>query len=122
MSTANLIMVNIDCANPPRQAAFYAGVLGWDVTHSQDEYSMVSDGRTSIGFGKVDDYTPPAWPDTSAGKRFHLDLSVTDLAEAEKRCHELGASTPEFQPGGQSWRVLLDPEGQPFCLCPTTDS
>jgi catechol 2,3-dioxygenase-like lactoylglutathione lyase family enzyme len=122
MSTASLIMVNIDCANPPQQAAFYAAVLGWDVTHSQDEYAMISDGRTSIGFGKVDDYTPPAWPDSTDAKRFHLDLSVRDVATTETLCHELGARTPEFQPGGERWRVLLDPAGQPFCLCPNTDS
>ena len=119
MSTASLIMVNLDCANPPEQAAFYGGVLGWDVTHSQDEYAMISDGTTSIGFGRVDNYTPPAWPDTTSAKRYHLDLSVPDVDEAEKRAHELGASTPEHQPGGDKWRVLLDPAGHPFCLCPS---
>jgi predicted enzyme related to lactoylglutathione lyase len=122
MSSASLIMVNLDCANPPQQAAFYGGVLGWDITHSQDEYAMISDGQTSIGFGKVDDYTAPAWPDATGAKRFHLDLSVQDVAATEKRCHELGARTPEFQPGGEGWRVLLDPAGHPFCLCPRKDS
>jgi len=121
MTTAGLIMVNLDCADPARQAAFYAAVLGWDVTHSQDEYAMISDGKTSIGFGRVEGYKPPAWPDTTAEKRYHLDLGVADLAEAEKRCHELGATTPDFQPG-ENWRVLLDPDGQPFCLCVTQSS
>jgi len=28
----------------------------------------------------------------------------------------LGATTPEYQPG-ETWRVMLDPAGHPFCLC-----
>jgi hypothetical protein len=72
---------------------------------------MISDGRMSIGFGKVDDYTPAAWPDATAAKRFHLELSVQDVAATEKLCHEWGATTPQFQPGGDGWRVLLDPAG-----------
>ncbi|MFG2088608.1 VOC family protein [Spirillospora sp. NPDC048824] len=28
----------------------------------------------------------------------------------------LGASRPEFQPGGGEWTVLTDPEGHPLCI------
>jgi hypothetical protein len=28
---------------------------------------------------------------------------------------ELGAAKPEFQPGGDRWRVFTDPAGHPFC-------
>jgi predicted enzyme related to lactoylglutathione lyase len=115
---AALAMVNLDTADPPAQARFYAEALGWQVTHSETEYAMVSDGTTSIGFGQVPGYRPPAWPDPDGVKRFHLDLYVDDVDEAERQCHKLGASTPEFQPGGERWRVLLDPGGHPFCLCP----
>ncbi|PRX95785.1 VOC family protein [Allonocardiopsis opalescens] len=114
--TATLAMVSLDCADPARQAAFYHEVLGWEITHSQDEYAMVSDGTTSIGFGRVEGYRPPAWPDTGAAKRYHLDLYVDDLDEAERRCVAAGAGRPDFQPG-ETWRVLTDPAGQPFCIC-----
>jgi catechol 2,3-dioxygenase-like lactoylglutathione lyase family enzyme len=119
MSTtlAQLIMVNLDCPDPRQLAAFYGEVLGLPVTHSEEEYAMVSDGTTSIGFGRVPDYTPPAWPDVTGVKRYHLDLAVADLDEAEDACRALGATVPEFQPGGDRWRVLLDPAGHPFCLC-----
>ncbi|MHB1582486.1 MAG: VOC family protein [Acidimicrobiales bacterium] len=30
----------------------------------------------------------------------------------------LGARQPDFQSGADRWRVLLDPDGQPFCLSP----
>lgn len=121
MSTASLTMVNIDCADPQELARFYGELLGWDVTASETEYAMITDGRTSIGFGRVDKYAPPAWPDADSKKQFHLDLRVDDLDAAEKACRALGASTPEFQPGGDQWRVLTDPAGHPFCLCPAGD-
>jgi predicted enzyme related to lactoylglutathione lyase len=121
MSTASLIMFNIDCADPRELARFYGELLGWEVTASEDEYAMVSDGHSSIGFGRVEGYAPPAWPDTDSTKRYHLDLRVDDVDAAEKACHALGAATPEFQPGGEGWRVLTDPAGHPFCLCPAGD-
>jgi predicted enzyme related to lactoylglutathione lyase len=114
---ASLSMVNLDCQDPPAMAAFYAAVLGWDVTYSEKEYSMVSDGATSIGFGRVDGFTAPSWPDATSTKRYHLDMQVDDLASAEAACRELGAAVPDFQPGAERWRVLTDPAGHPFCLC-----
>jgi hypothetical protein len=42
-------------------------------------------------------------------------VAVTDIAEAERRCLELGAKLADPQPG-QTWRVMIDPAGRPFCL------
>lgn len=114
---ASLAMVNLDCAEPKALAEFYHQVLGWEITHAQDEYAMISDaGGTSIGFGQVEGYTPPQWPESSSPKRYHLDLYVDDLDKAEQQALALGAGKPEFQPG-ERWRVLTDPAGHPFCLC-----
>jgi predicted enzyme related to lactoylglutathione lyase len=115
-TAAKLIMFNLDCSDPRQLARFYGQVLSWPVTHSQQEYAMIADGDAAIGFGHVPDHKPPAWPDGDA-KRYHLDLAVPNLGEAEAACLTLGASVPDFQPGGERWRVLLDPEGHPFCLC-----
>ena len=114
---ASLIMVNIDCAEPPVLAGFYSEVLGWDVTHSQDEYAMISDGNTSIGFGQTPGYAAPTWPEGPVSKQFHLDFYVDDLADAEARALKLGATRPDFQPGAERYTVLLDPAGHPFCAC-----
>ena len=119
---ATLAMVNLDCADPPAIAAFYGAVLGWEVTYSEKEYSMIAGGGTSIGFGRIEGFTPPAWPDETGTKRYHLDFQVDDLDTAEAACRELGAKVPEFQPGEGRWRVLLDPSGQPFCLSPRRPS
>ena len=110
-------MVNLDCADPGAMAEFYHQVLGWDITYQDENYGMVSDGATSIGFGKVADFQPPRWPDENSPKRYHLDFIVDDLDSAEARCVELGAGKPEFQPEPGRWRVLTDPSGQPFCVC-----
>jgi catechol 2,3-dioxygenase-like lactoylglutathione lyase family enzyme len=111
---AKLAMISLDCDNPPALAEFYHRLLGWEVADSQDEYAMISDGGTSIGFGRIEGYRPPAWPDNA--KQFHLDFYVDDLDTGEARCLELGAAKPDFQPG-ETWRVLTDPAGHPFCIC-----
>lgn len=115
---ASLYMVNLDCADPRAMAGFYSALLGWEMPYCEDEYSMVSDGTISIGFGRIDDYVPPRWPDDEHAKQYHLDLRAPDVSMAEVASMKLGATVPEFQPGGDRWRVLLDPEGRPFCLMP----
>jgi predicted enzyme related to lactoylglutathione lyase len=115
---ASLAMINLDCAEPPALATFYSQLLGWDVTHSEADYAMVGDGSVNIGFGKVPGYQAPGWPTEAAPKRYHFDLYVDDLDSAEKQALALGASKPAEQPNPQRWRVLLDPAGHPFDICP----
>src|SRR5947209_12121385 len=117
-STAEVSMKNTDSANPARLARFYAAALGWEVTYSDDSYGMVEGNGIKIGFGKVEGFRPAQWPDEAGVKRFHLDLQVDDLDEATDSLCAIGASQPDFQPGAGRWRVLLDPDGQPFCLSP----
>ncbi|MFZ0666596.1 MAG: VOC family protein [Acidimicrobiales bacterium] len=111
-------MVNIDSADPARLARFYAAAFGWEVTYSDDNYAMVEGNGIKIGFGKVDRFRRAQWPDEACAKRFHLDLQVDNLDEAAESLCAIGASQPDFQPGAGRWRVLLDPDGQPFCLTP----
>jgi hypothetical protein len=64
---------------------------------------------------RVPDYQPPQWPDGQA-KQFHLDVSVRDLDQAERRALTAGATKASVQPNPGSWRVLLDSAGHPFCV------
>ncbi|MHC1560679.1 VOC family protein [Actinomycetospora sp. C-140] len=116
--TTTLAMINLDGPDPRAQAAFYGALLGWTTVHAEDEYAMISGEGAPIGFGRVPGWTPPPWPDPEGTKRYHLDLGVDDLDAAVARARELGATVPEHQPG-ERWRVLIDPVGHPFCLCPT---
>lgn len=117
-AVASLAMVNLDCSDPRVMARFYSSLLGWEMPYCEDEYSMVRDGSTSIGFGRVEGYKPPSWPDDGHAKQYHLDLRVSDVDKAVAAALELGATSPDFQPGGERWHVMLDPEGRPFCLVP----
>jgi predicted enzyme related to lactoylglutathione lyase len=116
MGIASLKMLTLDSSDARRDAQFWSAVLGWDVAHAQDEYAMLSGpGGVAIGFGSVPDYEPPKWPNPHGSKQFHLDLAVDDLDASAVKCVELGATLPAEQPG-ETWRVLLDPSGHPFCL------
>jgi predicted enzyme related to lactoylglutathione lyase len=114
---ATLAMINLDAADPAGQARFYAAVLGWEVLHSAEEYAMIGDGSSSIGWGRLPGYSAPGWPGETTPKRYHLDFYVDDLDAAEQQALALGATRPEKQPQPDRWRVLLDPDGHPFDLC-----
>ena len=114
-SAATLAMVTLDCADPEASATFWASLLGWDIVHAEKDYAMLSGPSHAFGFGRVEDYAPPAWPNEGGSKQFHFDLAVADLASATQAAVGLGATLPDDQPG-ETWRVLLDPAGHPFCL------
>ena len=116
MPDATLKMMTLDSADARRDARFWSAVLGWEVAHEQDEYAMLTGpGGLALGFGTIADHQPPGWPNERGTKQFHLDLAVDDLDVGVKACVELGATFPDEQPG-ETWRVLLDPSGHPFCL------
>ncbi|GAB7044018.1 MULTISPECIES: VOC family protein [Catenuloplanes] len=60
-------------------------------------------------------------PPGGTGSRLVDDLDAAETAEAteatEAAAIVIGATGPAEQPG-TSYRVLLDPAGRPFCLCP----
>ena len=112
---ATLAMVTVDCADPAGEAAFWAAALGWKVSYSDANYGMVTKGHQRIGFGRVEGWQAPAWPNSYGSKQFHFDLAVDDLAEAEAQLLALGATKPNDQPSAD-WVVLLDPDGHPLCL------
>ena len=113
---ARVAMVTVDCHDPRIEADFWSAALGGTVAHADDEYAMVVAEGTTLGFGRVEGHRPPSWPDHDGAKQFHLDLAVPDVMAAQEVFRGLGATVPEFQPGGERWRVLLDPAGHPFCL------
>ena len=115
--TTQLKMMTLDCSDPRAEAAFWSELLGWDVAVAEDEYAMVvpTGGGPMLGFGRVEDHQRPGWPNERGTKQFHLDLGCDDIAAEEERALALGATLAEPQPG-DTWRVLLDPAGHPFCL------
>ncbi|GAB1819604.1 VOC family protein [Herbidospora sp. RD11066] len=113
---AKLIAVTIDCADPKSLADFYAKILGFDIQHTQDEYSAIGDGTTSLYFQRIPERRPAAWP--GPDKQFHFDVRVPDVDKAVEEYLALGATKPDFQPGGENWTVIADPEGHLIDVCP----
>jgi methenyltetrahydromethanopterin cyclohydrolase len=112
-SPATISSIVFDTADPAQLAAFYAQLTGWEVSYQDDDFHALGNGPIKLGFQRVEGYKGPDWPDPA--KHAHLDLSVPDLAAAVRTAIGAGASKPDFQPG-DSWVVLQDPEGHPFCL------
>ena len=112
-------MTSIDCAEVGPEARFWADLLGLEVVATDDfaTYAMLAgaDGAPALGFGAVEGHVAPSWPDEHGAKQFHLDVAVDDLDAAQARAVGLGATPVDPQPG-ETWRVLLDPAGHPFCL------
>ncbi|GAA2887285.1 VOC family protein [Nonomuraea rubra] len=112
--------VVLDCPDPQALAGFYAQLLGWPVTSVEDDWVVVSDGGSPkrLAFQLAPDYQPPVWPSSDRPQQFHLDVTVTDMDEAERQVLKIGATKHEHQPSeDDSFRVFLDPAGHPFCLC-----
>lgn len=103
----------MDCADAAAMAAFYGALLERDVVWRGGSYVVLGrarEGEPLLIFQAVPDPTP--------GKaRVHLDLHVDDVEAVTARAIELGASGgTDVAELGLAWRVLHDPEGNPFCL------
>jgi Glyoxalase-like domain len=119
MTTAILRGVTLDCADPKELASFYQQLTDMQVSFSADEFVALTGGPGfDVGFQRVEGYRAPQWPGQEVPQQFHLDFRVADLEAAEGLALRLGAARPDHQPGGERWRVLLDPAGHPFCLNP----
>ena len=111
--------VVLDSRTPHDLARFYATLLDWQLAIDDDSYATVlpPDGVTYLGFHRNDQHVRPVWPSDSEHpqQQLHLDFEVQDLAQAVAHAVELGATIAEAQPQ-ENVRVLLDPDGHPFCL------
>lgn len=111
---ATLAMVTLDAPNAAILGEFYSSVLDWPIAYTDENYAMLTGPSHALGIGTIPDYQRPSWPD-DGHKQFHLDLAADDIQAAADRCVELGATRAEPQPG-ETWVVLLDPAGHPFCI------
>ncbi|APX32212.1 glyoxalase [Brachybacterium sp. P6-10-X1] len=111
---ARLAMITLDATETEPIARFWSAVLGWPILALTPEYAMLQGPSHALGIGMIPDHQRPAWPDDGR-KQFHFDLAVDDLEAAASRCVELGAERADPQPG-ETWVVLRDPAGHPFCL------
>ena len=114
--TSKFTELIVDCAEPRTLAAFWAEVLGWNVssesTESDVEINNPAGGFPTLLFTRV--------PEAKTVKnRLHIDVNATAGATQQQeleRLLALGARHVDIGQGEQTWLVLADPEGNEFCL------
>ncbi len=122
--------VTIGCGRPRELARFYARLLGWAVSAddppgpgepAEGGWAQLRppDGEAgpTLNFEYERHFTRPAWPGVTGGQNAtqHLDIHVADLDAAVEWAVASGATPADFQPQDDV-RVMLDPDGHPFCL------
>jgi catechol 2,3-dioxygenase-like lactoylglutathione lyase family enzyme len=118
----------LDAAEPIALAEFYERLLGWPIVRREgprpgnppsDGWAMLRqlDGGSKIEVQWEPHYRPPVWPPIEGEQlmMMHLDVGVADLTVGVDWAIEQGARLAEHQPQDDV-RVMLDPEGHPFCL------
>ncbi len=106
-----------------RLAAFYEALLGWERRADSPDWVVLrapgDDDRTghALGFHEDVAYEPPVWP-SRVGEQLmiaHMEIATTDVESAVAHAIACGARLAEVQPQDDV-RVMLDPDGHPFCL------
>jgi len=114
-----LSAVVLDTPDPNRLARFYTDLLGWERATDEPEWVTLHSpgGGAGLSFQLEEAHVRPAWPAGPGDQQMqaHLDIEVDDLAGGEAHAVALGAVLAEHQPQDDV-RVLLDPDGHPFCL------
>jgi len=118
----------LDAADPAALARFYSRLLGWPIVAEEgprpgyppeDGWAKIRDpaDRLKMEFQWDERYVRPVWPSVAGAQQMmmHLDIAVDDLEAGVAWALEVGAELAPHQPQ-EGVRVLLDPEGHPFCL------
>jgi hypothetical protein len=116
MAIARLAAVSLDAPEPDALATFYAALLDLERSIDGEDFIVLEGAGTLVAFHRVPDHKPATWPTNDVPKQLHLELVVDDLDPAVAAARGLGASLADVQPSPDSWRVMLDPAGHPFCL------
>lgn len=120
--SSDLIAIAVDCRDAEALAAFWCAALGYRVTGRwADERGT---GYVEVGIEERDPillFQPV--PESKGGKnRLHLDVRPSSGSQADEvaRLCTLGAAVLDEAPG-LPWIVLVDPEGNEFCVLPRRD-
>lgn len=119
-----LYSFTIDCREPGELAGFYADLLAWDMMSIDEGWACVYPRGSHQGaypcllFQRNPEYEAPVWPREPQAQQqmAHMDFAVSDIEMAAKHAIHCGAK-PAQQQFSDSWRVMIDPAGHPFCLC-----
>jgi catechol 2,3-dioxygenase-like lactoylglutathione lyase family enzyme len=106
--------LNLDCADPRRLAEFWCAVLGYELADVDEDAALIRDPAGN-GWPLLFFIVPEG---KRVKNRLHLDLSPPETMAAEvERLVAAGATVQgRVDEGGSFWTVMLDPEGNEFCV------
>jgi hypothetical protein len=116
MTTPRLGSISLDCSDPSALAGFWATLLGGEIIYDTDDFAAVRVSNGIIAAVRDPNFHEPTWPAADVPKQMHLDIAVDDLDGGVTAAVEAGATLAPEQPRPESWRVLIDPSGHPFCV------
>ncbi|MGA4686134.1 VOC family protein [Micromonospora sp. AB353] len=113
--TGPIAEVVVDCADPRGMADFWGRATDWTVHEVTDRQAVL---RSAQGVGPYLRFARTA--DAKTGwNRVHLDVCPypsDDLDAETARLRSLGATDADLGGADIPWRVLVDPEGNEFCV------
>jgi hypothetical protein len=114
--SAFIIHVTFDCAEPERLADFWAQVTGYERVAESNAEVVALESPDHRGVRRILFFKVPE-PKT-VKNRVHVDLAAKAPDAEIERLVSLGATLVEHRHGGlgNSWTVMLDPEGNEFCI------
>jgi Glyoxalase-like domain len=106
----------IDSADIRRLASFYSRLAGWSEHWAGPDWITLRPPKgPDVAFQLVPDHVPPRWPDPKHPQQAHLDFLAPDRAAAVALAEEMGGT--RLNDAGETYTVMADPSGHPFCLC-----
>lgn len=111
--------VTFDCADPERMAAFWSQAIGYQrlalKSDDLDDDVVALESPDHRGVRRLLFFKVPE-PKT-VKNRVHVDLATQHPDAEIARLVGLGATRVEYlERNGRSWTVMLDPEGNEFCV------
>lgn len=130
VATLRVTSVTVGSPRPRDLAHFYSRLL--DLPLSAEEFPRPGEpdgsgwaqirppkggGGPTLNFEFEQHFSRPVWPSIAGAQTAsqHLDVYVDDLDGAVEHALSCGAVLADVQPQDDV-RVLLDPDGHPFCL------
>ncbi|MGI5208245.1 VOC family protein [Spirillospora sp. CA-108201] len=117
----NLSSMVIDAAELEPEGAFWHRLFGGSITRTPSHHFVQAPGLPMLVIQSAPGQIAPNWPDGTS-QQMHLDFTVDDLAAADRRATEAGATRlrpkDDVHPEENGSRVYASPTGHPFCLRP----
>lgn len=107
--------LTVDSHDPRAVAAFWSAALDWPILYDSEDEVMIA---------PFDERRPGVFPvlflknpdDKRVKNRWHFDLAPEDQAAEVARLEGLGARRADIGQGEVEWVVMVDVEGNEFCV------